>query len=187
MDEPAIPGSVMGFWRQPRPFLDACSAARDAKFPGITAYAPFPLHGLEEAMGHPRSWIGSAVLLAIVVGAVACHQFFIQSSVLEWPINVSGMPYNSPQFWLVPILETALLAGALVNLLACFHTCRLAPPLPGAAPVCDPRTTDDRFCLVLPACGDRYTVESLARWLENHGAESVERQGGAAAVEVPHA
>jgi hypothetical protein len=167
-------GQVTGFWRQQRPFLDACNAARDAKFPGITALAPFPVHGLEVAMGHRRSWIGSAVLMAIAVGAVACWHFFIQSSVLEWPINVSGKPYNSPQFWLVPILETALLAGALVNLLSCFHACRLAPPLPGAPPVCDPRTTDDHFCLILPACGDRYTVESLARWLENHGAETVE-------------
>lgn len=172
-EQPAAPcaGTVLGFWRDPRSFLDACAAARDAKFPGITAYAPFPVHGLEDAMGHPRSWIGRAVMVAVIAGAIGCYHFFVQSSVMEWPINVSGKPYHSPQYWVVPILETALLGGAIVNLLSCFHTCRLSP-LP-AAPI-DPRTTDDSFCLVLPACGDRYTTDSLARWLENHGAESVE-------------
>jgi hypothetical protein len=178
------PAFVAGFWDDERAFTAACGAARDARIPGLVAYAPWPVHGLEAVMGHKPSWIGRAVLAAILVGAAACLHFFMQSSVYEWPINVSGKPYVSPQFWVVPILETALLAGAVVNLLACFHACRLVP---GPVAIPDPRVTDDQFCLVLPVDGERYSAESLARWLGDHQAARVETRAPAAAAEAAHA
>lgn len=182
MPEPLPNAYVLGTWRDPQAFLSTCAAARDAGFPGITAFAPFPVHGLETAMGHKPSWIGRAALAAIVVGGIACHQFFIQSSYIEWPINVSGMPYNSPAFWTVEIMEAALLAGALVNLGACFHACKLVP---GDTTVVDPRATDDSFCLVVPVCGERYSADSITRWMENHHAERIESRGAAPAPAQP--
>lgn len=169
---------IAGFWSDEGAFLAACGAARDARIPA-TAYAPWPVHGLEAAMGHPPSWIGRVVLVAILLGAAGCLHFFVASSVIEWPLNVSGKPYFSPQFWVVPILETALLAGAVVNLLACFHACRLRP---GAAAAPDPRITDDQFCLVVPVDGERYSAASLTRWLTDHRAERI-----VAPPEVAHA
>jgi hypothetical protein len=185
MPEPLPAAYVAGFWSDEQSFLAACGAARDARFPGLTAYAPWPVHGLEHVMGHKPSWIGRAVMVAILLGAAGCMHFFVQSSVNEWPINVSGKPYFSPQFWLVPILETALLAGALVNLFACFHACRLVP---GDMQVADPRMTDDQFCLIVPVEGDRYSPESLSRWFSDHRAERVEvRAPAVVATEAAHA
>lgn len=183
MPEPLPANHVAGFWSDEQSFLAACGAARDAHMPNPIAFAPWPVHGLEQVMGHKPSWIGRAVMVAILLGAAGCLHFFVQSSVLEWPINVSGKPYFAPQFWVVPILETALLAGALVNLMACFHACRLVP---GDAEVVDPRATDDQFCLVLAVDGERYSRESLQRWLSDHRAERVEVRG-AAATEPTHA
>jgi hypothetical protein len=186
MTEPAATaaprGHVAAFWCDAAAFMAAAGAARDARLPGLVAYAPWPVHGLESTMGHPRSWIGRAVLAAVLLGAAACLAFFVQSSVTEYPINVSGKPYFSPQFWVVPILETALLAGALVNLLACFHACRLVP---GPAAIPDPRVTDDQFCLVVPIDGDRYSAASLTRWFEDHHAERI--AASATDAEAAHA
>lgn len=182
MAEPLPSAYVAGFWSDEAEFTAACGAARDAHLPGVTAFAPWPVHGLERVMGHRPSWIGRAVLVAILLGGAGCLHFFVDSSVIGWPINVSGKPYFSPQFWLVPLLETALLAGALVNLFACFHACRLVP---GDDAVVDPRATDDQFCLLLPVDGERYSAESLSRWLTDHHAERVESRGPAA--EAAHA
>ena len=124
------------------------------------------------------------MLAAIVIGAIGCYQFFVASSVDGWPINTSGMPYHSPAFWLVEILEASLLLGVLVNLGACFHTCKLVP---GDMNVVDPRATDDAFCLVLPVCGERYSGASLTSWLQNRGAEGVESRVPVATVEAAHA
>ena len=178
MAEPLPRAYVAGFWTDEAAFIAAAGAARDARFPGITAFTPWPVHGFEDVMGHKRSWIGRAVMVAVLLGAAACLHFFVLTSVQEWPINVSGKPYFSPQFWLVPILETALLAGALVNLLACFHACKLVP---GDLAVADPRLTDDQFCLLLPVDAERYSAGSLTRWLTDHQAERIESR------EAPHA
>lgn len=182
MSEPLPKAYVAGFWSDEASFVAAAGAARDARFPGLTAFTPWPVHGFEEVMGHQRSWIGRAVLVAVLLGAAGCLHFFVASSVDEWPINVSGKPYFSPQFWLVPIMETALLAGAMVNLFACFHACKLVP---GDLAVADPRLTDDQFCLVLPVDSERYSPESLSRWLSDHQAERIVSRN--ALAEVAHA
>jgi len=178
MADPLPKTYVAGFWTDEAAFIAAAGSARDARFPGLTAFTPWPVHGFENVMGHKRSYIGRVVMVAVLVGAAACLHFFVQSSVMEWPINVSGKPYFSPQLWLVPILETALLAGALVNLLACFHACKLVP---GDLTVADPRLTDDQFCLLLPVDGERYSVESLSRWLSDHNADRIEAKATEAA------
>ena len=92
MPEPMPPAWVAGFWDDQAAFLAACGAARDARMPSPRAFAPFPVHGLESAMGHPRSLIGRAVLVAVLLGAAGCLHLFVQTSVVEWPINVSGKP-----------------------------------------------------------------------------------------------
>ncbi|MCS6970927.1 MAG: DUF3341 domain-containing protein [Planctomycetota bacterium] len=175
MAEPLPPRWVAGLWSAPGPFLTAVAAARDARFPRLVAYAPWPVHGLEAAAGHPPSWIGRAALLAVVAGGLGCSAFFYHSSVLEWPINVSGKPYFAPQFWLVPILEAALLTGAVVTFLSCGHACRF---LPGQRRHPDPRVTDDQCALLIAVDGERYTEESLSRWLQDHGAERLVYGGG---------
>lgn len=184
MAEPLPPSYAVGYWSNAQAFTTACAAARDAGMTGAVAYAPFPVHGLEVAMGHKRSWIGRAVLVAIFMGAAGCLHLFFKTSVMDWPINVSGKPYFAPEFWLVEIMETALLAGALVNLLACFHACKL---FPGDFTIVDPRATDDQFCLVLPICGERYSAESLERWLTTRGAERVNCSIASAAEGAAHA
>ncbi|MEK7412940.1 MAG: DUF3341 domain-containing protein [Planctomycetota bacterium] len=170
MADPLPANYVVGYWSDAKSFVAACSAARDAGMSRAVAYAPFPVHGLEHAMGHQRSWIGRAVIVAILLGAAGCLHFFYKTSVIDWPINVSGKPYFMPEFWAVEIMEAALLAGALVNLLSCFHACKLVP---GDCSVVDPRATDDQFCLVLPIDDGRYTAESAERWLSNHRVERV--------------
>lgn len=175
MAEDLPPAWVAGLWRDEGAFLAAVGAARDAGLPRPAAFAPWPVHGLERAAGHPESWIGRAALAAVLAGAALCLAFFYHSSVIEWPINVSGKPYFAPQFWLVPILEAALLAGAVATFLSCGHACRFVP---GRLRAPDPRVTDDQFALLIAVDGERYTHESLARWLADHGAERIVHAGG---------
>jgi hypothetical protein len=44
--------------------------------------------------------------------------------------------------------------------------------VPGDNAVIDPRLTDDRFALAIPA-SDRHAPEALSRWLAGHGATEV--------------
>lgn len=145
-------------------FVKACREAAEAGTV-VHAYTPYPVHGLENVLGYPPSWIGRAVLAVVLLGFAVVFGLIWQNHVIDWPINVSGKPYGSWQLFILPTLESGLLFGALANLLACFHACRLAPNPFGT--VLRKDLTDDHFALVLR--GDH-----AADWLRAHGAESVE-------------
>jgi hypothetical protein len=159
---------VVGFYKDEHALVTACKAARDAGHPLVEAISPYPVHGIDPVLGIQRSWIGRPVLLTALLGFVAAYGFLHHSSVIEWPILVSGKPYHYWIGFVVPTLELGLLAAALVNLGLVFHATR-SLPLPETKVVC-PRLTDDAFAVVIPV-REGYTAASLCGWLAERGAE----------------
>jgi hypothetical protein len=160
-------------------FLAACRAARGRGL-APQAWAPYPVHGLEDALGLERSWIGRPVFATILVGFVVAFAGLYHLGVIDYPINVSGKPFFAWQTFVVMTLEVGLLLGALVNMAVAFHACRLLP-LPETALV-DARQTDDRFLIALPVTGDGTAERDF---LAGTGAEV--RLHTVAAAEAAHA
>jgi hypothetical protein len=179
---------VIGHFATEAGFVAAAKAAKDAGLRG-EYYLPWPVHGIEAALGLERSLIGRPVLGAIAFGCAAAFAMQYGLQVVDWPVIYSGKPYFTWQLWVVVTLETGLLLGAVTNLLACFHVCRLYPnPSPA---ILSPRHSDDRFGIALPVGQDR-DEESLLSWLRAHGADAVEVQrpkpsAAAAAMGEEHA
>jgi hypothetical protein len=171
---------VAGIFPDEASFVAACRAARTAGHSDLQAWTPWPVHGLEDILGLERSRLGRAVLAAILLGFVVCFVGIHHISVLGWPVVYGGKPFDTWQLWVVPVLETGLLAGAVVNLLACFHTCRLLPDPFTALP--DGRLSDDRFALALPAGADPLAVRA---WFAAQGAESTLDLDGATTLAGP--
>jgi hypothetical protein len=155
-----------GLFADEASFVAACRAARAEGRTDLQAWSPWPVHGLEEVLGLDRSLIGRAVFTVIVLGWLFCFALQFHLQVIDWPVVYGGKPYAAWQLWVVPILETGLLFGAIVNLNACFFTCRLLPDPFTVLP--DPRLSDDRFALALAG-----TPAELAVWFKSHGADSV--------------
>ena len=137
-------------YTDPDAFLAACRTVRAS---GIKpeAFAPWPVHGLEEALGLERSLLGRPVFAVILVGFVIAFAGLYHLGVADYPINTSGMPYFSWQTFIVMTLEVGLLLGALVNMAVAFHACRLLPQ--PATPLADPGQTDDQFLIAVPVDG----------------------------------
>lgn len=167
MSEPLPAARVTGYFADEAAFVAACTAARAAGR-AFQAFSPWPVHGLDQALGWERSWIGRPVLAVILLAAAGAMGFLVQSGVQDWPINVSGKPYCAPLLYVVPVLEVGLLGGAVVNLLAAFHACRLVP---GALPAVE-GVSDDRFAVVLDAAAA--PPAELEAWLLAQGAVAVE-------------
>ncbi len=160
---------VAGSFADEASFVAAAKAARAAGRKNLQSWMPYPVHGLDPILGLERSLIGRAVFSVAVIGFVLCFAMQFHLMVEDWPIIYSGKPYATWQLWIVPTLEFGLLLGAIVNLLAAFHTCRLVPDPFVVLP--DPRTTDDRFCLAIS------TLEApqadLEAWFKAQGASEV--------------
>ncbi len=90
-----------------------CAAARKAGLERWEAHTPYPVHGLDQAMGLASSRIGLVVLAMTLGGAAA--GFLLQAWVagIASPLVISGKPlFSWPAF--IPItFETAVFGGAL--------------------------------------------------------------------------
>lgn len=159
----------------PAALIRAARLVRDAGFRRWDTYTPFPVHGIEPAMG-----IKPTVLPWIVFGAgvTGC----VGGLVMQWWMNafdyawlVSGKP-----FWSVPanipiIFEMTVLLSAFAALGGMLMLNGL--PLP-SHPLDFKRrfarATDDRFFLVLESADRRYEAASARRLLDETEALAVE-------------
>lgn len=164
---------VAGYYRDQQRFTDACGAAVAAGYQP-EAFTPYPVHGLDATLGIPRSLIGRPVLTVILIGMLLGLNLAWYTQSQDWPINVGGKPYFAWQTFVVVILETGLLLGALANMGLALHYCRLLPD-PNTRLIND-RITDDTFALVLPIAADK-DAAFLSAWLRAQGAEEVQVLG----------
>jgi hypothetical protein len=153
----------------------ACEQVRDAGFTRWDAHTPFPVHGLDRAMGLKPSRLPWAVLAGALAGASGGMLLQWWVAVVAYPLIVSGKPlFSYPAF--VPItFELAVLGGVLGGLLTMLHLNRL-PALyhPLFRSTTFERVSDDRFFISIEAADPRFDLEETRVWLASLGAASVE-------------
>jgi hypothetical protein len=156
----------------------ACEQVRDAGFTRWDAHTPFPVHGLDRAMGLAPSRLPWAVLAGALAGAGGAMLLQWWVAVVAYPLVVSGKPlFSYPAF--VPItFELAILGGVLGGLLAMLHLNRLPRlhhPLFSSARF--ERVTDDRFFISIESEDPKLDLEQTRAWLATLGAVGVEQVG----------
>jgi hypothetical protein len=174
-----VTGEVWGMLAEfdsPQRLYQACEAVRDAGYTRWDAHSPFPIHGLERAMGLRRSPVPLAVLALGLAGGAAGMALQWWVSTRAYPLVVSGKPFFSwPAF--VPIMfECGVLGGALGAVFGFLGFSKLPRhhhPLFASARFA--RATDDRFFLSIEAGDPRYEPAGTARLLERAGAAAVEQ------------
>ncbi len=162
--------SVIGRFDDPQALLAAVRAAREAGFRRLEAHAPFPLEGLDEALGFHERRIPVIALIAGAIGAAFgfCLQYY---SALEYPFVVGGKPLNSwPAFVLVTV-AVCILSAVLAAFIAMLVGNRLPQPYHPAFdwPAFD-RASSDSFFLLIE--GD--PTADARELLQRHAAETQE-------------
>lgn len=162
---------VIGFFEDPHVLVEATRKVREANFKNFDAYTPFPVHGLDAAQGLKRSPLPFITFAAAITGCTLgfCLQYW--TSVVDWPINVGGKPFNSwPAF--VPVMfECTILFAGLSTVGGMFFLNRLPNH---KKKVFDPRITTDRFALVIES-GPGFNESEAMDFLKKTGAQEVKR------------
>lgn len=149
--------------------ISAVKQIRAAGFKISEVYTPFPVHGLDKAMGLKESRIAVAAFMYGLFGLAVAVTLTWYMMISDWPQNIGGKPnidwaMNMPAF--VPILfEMTVFFAAHLMVWTYLVINGLYPGADAKNP--DPRTTDDYFMVELPA------AEGLIETLQKSGAVEI--------------
>jgi hypothetical protein len=127
--------------------LRATAAARQEGFEIVDVFTPYPVHGLDQAMGLGRSRLPWVCFVLGLAGAAGTGWLQYWASAVDWPIDVGGKPWHSwPAF--VPVMFEVMVLFAGVGTVLFFIGWAGLRPGRGSA-VSDLGVTDDRFALAI--------------------------------------
>jgi len=151
--------------------LDAVRRARREMMRVYDVFAPFPIHGLDEAMGIRHTRLPKVTLLAGLTGLATALTLQFYTNVLDWPLNVGGKPDNSTLAFIPICFELTVLFGGLATVAAFLLRARLYPGK--KAWLVNPGITNDVFALVLRKPSEDETHQRALALLKDCGAASV--------------
>ena len=153
----------------------ACAHVRDAGFRDWDAHTPFPVHGLDKAMGLKPTilpWIVLCIGLTGTATAIAL-QGWVHS--IEYPLVISGKPFFALPAYVPIIFELSVLFSAFAAVFGMLGLNRL-PMLhhPLFRSRRFERVTDDRFFISIEATDPKFDADRTRQLLEEAGATHVE-------------
>jgi hypothetical protein len=153
----------------------ACERLRDAGFTRWDAHTPFPVHGLERAMGLPRSPLPWIVLVAGLTGAAVGFglQWWVHAA--AYPLVISGKPYLAWPAYIPITFELSVLFAAFGAVLGMLGLNRL--PMhhhPLFRSKVFERVTDDAFFISIESWDPQFEASATGKLLESLGARRVE-------------
>ena len=169
------PWGLLAQYENPAAVYHACESVRDAGYQAWDACTPFPVHGLDKAMGLKPSKLPWAVLAVGVTGSSLMLFFQAWAMGNAYPFIVGGKPlFSLPAF--VPIwYEITVLSSCVTAFLANWILNGLPQPYhPAFASKAFERVTDDKFFIMIESSDPKFELESTRALLQKTGATLVE-------------
>ncbi len=135
-------------------------------------FTPFPVHGLEKAMGLKDTRLAITAFIYGITGLAFSVWMMNYMMISDWPQNIGGKPSfsyieNMPAF--VPVMfEMTVFFAAHLMVITFYMRSKLWPFQKASNP--DPRTTDDKFLMEVAVTGNE---EELANFLRDNGATEI--------------
>lgn len=172
------PGELYGYLAEydtPGELVEAARKVKDAGYSEFDCYTPFPIHGMDPAMGIKRTILPLLIFGGGFTGAIGGLLLQWYANAHAWTWNISGKPT-----WSIPAnIPIAYECGILLAVLTSFFGMWALNKLPQ---VWHPlfrsdrflRVTDDGLFLGIDAKDKRFDIEKTKQLLESAGAIAVE-------------
>lgn len=163
----AIKKFAVGCYDDEAVLFPAIDKVRNSGFKLHDVYTPFPVHGLDKALGQKETDLHVAGFIYGITGTSTAVGFMSWIFTSDWPINFAGKPHFSlPAF--IPITFELTVLFAAVGMVLTF--CYLNQIMPGVKKhVFHPRQTDDLFVVALEISDDDAGEEAI-NFLKSTGA-----------------
>ena len=173
-EKPSIHGLVADF-DSPERLMGAIKAARKAGYSKMEAYTPFPIHGIDDAMGAKQSNLGYFVVCGGAVGMTIAILLQWWTGAVAYPLVIAGKPFFSFEPSIPIIFELTVLFSAFVavfGMIAINGLPRLYHPIFNYSG--HKAITDDRFVLIIEASDREFDATATRDFLAAQGADKLE-------------
>jgi hypothetical protein len=136
-------------------------------------YTPFPIHGLDAAMGLRDTSLHTAGFIYGITGTLTAFSFITWAFTTDWPLNIGGKPFFALPAWIPIMFELTVLFAAVGMVLTFCYLCQLAPFV--KKDHFNPRSTDDTFVMAIE-CNDKTSEGEVTQFLQSVGGTEVRTQ-----------
>jgi hypothetical protein len=165
-------------------FVVGCFDNEDVLFPAVKkvrtagykihdVYTPFPVHGLDHALGIRETSLHTAGFIYGITGTTTALSCMGWVFTVDWPMNIGGKPHFALPAFIPITFELTVLFSAVGMVLTFCYLCQLMPFVKKHH--FHPRATDDLFVMVIE-CTAKTNVDDLKSFLSNNGAIEVNVQ-----------
>lgn len=163
---------MIGVYDDDDVLLSAISKIRASGAKILEAFTPFPVHGIDPALGIKRSRLPQVAFMGGATGFTCALGFMTYTLGYDWPMNIGGKAhFPFPSF--IPIsFEMTVLFSALGMVGTFLAASGLGPG--SQKTIFDPRVTDDKFILVFDLDKNKHiSADALSDLIKSTGATEV--------------
>jgi hypothetical protein len=145
--------------------LHAVKDVKKAEYRIEEVFTPFPVHGLDHAMGLASTRLAITAFIYGILGFSIAITMINYIMIVDWPMNIGGKPSfsfmeNLPAF--VPVIfEMTIFFAAHLMVITFYLRSRLWPFKKAENPL--PETTDDKFLMQIALSGDEKVLINLLK------------------------
>lgn len=166
---------LLAEFETPTQLMEAARQVRDAGYTRWDCFSPFPVHGLNSAMGLRDTRLPWVVLLAGATGAAVAILMQWWMNAVDYPLNINGKPLFSLPAQIPVGFELTVLFAA-VSAFACVFLFNGLPQFfhPTFRSWRFRRVTDDRFFIAIETSDPKFDGERTEAMLRATGSSHVE-------------
>jgi hypothetical protein len=166
---------VVGYYFSPEEILEAAEKAKVRQFEKFDTFTPFPVHGMDQAMGIKRSTLPYVAFGAGMFGLANAVFLQVWTHAINWPINIAAKPKLAIPAYVPIFFELTILLAGVTTVIAMFGYYLGLPNY--KKPIFHPDITNDRFALAIEVTNEEQ-VESVKRFLKEIRAQEIHHVEG---------
>ena len=137
---------IIGLFDDDNILIDAVGKVREVGLKIEDVKTPFPVHGLDTAMGLRDSRLHTVGFTAGFLGCVLGLGFIIWTNTVSYPSVYGGKPFLSLPSYIPIVFEIIVLSAAVTMVVSFFIRCGFSPLK--SPKIFDERITDDKFAMI---------------------------------------
>lgn len=165
---------ILGIYNDDDVLLQAVNTVRNNGVKIYEVFTPFPVHGLDTALGYKRSRLPIAAFMFGLLGTTLALVMMIGMMGIDWPMIIGGKDYIPFPVFIPITFELTVLLSAL-GMVAVFMIVSNLKPY-GKPRIFDIRSTDDKHVMAIDLAKNKLSLEEITSIIRDSGAAEVNKK-----------